>query len=168
MGFGDPLGGVLNYVGNAAAVLDGIGGSIGMGAGVAQDIVGGFLGPAGNLGFANQLVNTLSQPMMSNLGWHVETMPQFQLPSPIPPFPGPLMAQGMPTSPGETLNQLGGSLNEAFKGMNTAMQNVDQDNPTSFLDAQKAMNQYEQLMQLMTTMMKQLHDLNMAIIRNLH
>jgi len=93
-------------------------------------------------------------------------LPQNMMPMPFPPFPGGVMQA--PTGQGQTLDQMGGKLNNAFQGMNNAMQNIDPENPQSMMDAQKAMNQYEQTMQLMTTMMKMLHDMNMAIIRNMH
>ncbi|MBN2430629.1 MAG: hypothetical protein JXQ27_04105 [Acidobacteria bacterium] len=139
---------------------------LGVGGGMINNVFQPLMGLGENLfGFADKLLEFMPGPQMTGLGGF-GGLPGTQMPAPFQPFPG-LISQ-TPNSPGETLTQLGGRLNESFTNMNNALANVDQNNPESFMEAQKAMNQYEQTMQMMTTMMKMLHDINMAIIRNLH
>jgi type III secretion apparatus needle protein len=140
---------------------------MGIGGGLINDVFKPLTGLGENLfGFADKLLDFIpgggQMPGAGGFGG----LPGMQMPTPFQPFPGGITQPA--TSPGQTLDQLGGKLNQSFGNMNNAMSNVDPNDPQSMINAQKAMNQYEQTMQLLTTMMKMLHDINMAIIRNLH
>jgi len=140
---------------------------MGIGGGMINDVFQPLMGLGENLfGFADKLLDFMPGGMqLPGLGGF-GGMGGAGMPTPFQPFPGGITQPA--TSPGQTLEQLGGKLNQSFGNMNNAMANVDPNDPQSMINAQKAMNQYEQTMQLMTTMMKMLHDINMAIIRNLH
>jgi type III secretion apparatus needle protein len=128
---------------------------MGIGGGMINDVFKPLTGLGENLfGFADKLLDFIPGGGQTPGAGGFGGLPGMQMPTPF--------------QPGQTLDQLGGKLNQSFGNMNNAMSNVDPNDPQSMINAQKAMNQYEQTMQLMTTMMKMLHDINMAIIRNLH
>ena len=143
---------------------------IGLGKGLAGDLFKPLMGVGENLfNFADKIMGFFPKPQLPGLDF-LQKVPNLKLPQfkPLPFNPMPLpLSMG---SGNQTIDKLMNSVGGAEGNLNNMIQGALKDGKLSqkeMLQIQQAQEQFQQMMTLLTNMMKMLHDINMSIIQNM-